>query len=229
MHVLFFRAMSAKPVVYVDEKGRFLAIEGVNDGYVIESKKHKKCKKEHKWNKKEEKPEEKKEEKQKKKCAKCKVDAVLQTRCDLCNENIYCSRSCQATDSTHAIVCASKSITTAAPVFVSQTKQPSGYGSRFVAWSAEFGGKPKYNAIMYPHYRKWYRDWPTYATLEDAEAAQVAGVVFPKISSKQSAHEITMKMRELRIQNAAMRRRTGYEIMPNPADGEFIWIKPVTE
>ena len=224
--------MSAKPVVYVDEKGRFLAIEGVNGGYVIEGKKHKKCKKEHKWNKKEKTPEEEKknkEEKHKKKCAKCKVETVLLTRCNLCNENVYCSRACQANDITHTIGCASKTITAPVPALVSQVKQPSGYGSRFVAWSTEFGGKPKYNAIMYPHYRDWYRTWPTYATLEDAETAPLAGIVLPKISSKQSFAEITMKLGDLRNEHAAMRRRTGFEIMPSPADGEFIWIKPMTE
>lgn len=216
-----------KAIVYVDENGRFLSLEGVTEGYVIETKKEKKEKKCKKWNKKKGKAEKKKKKEHVREasCANCKTRTLLLTSCNLCTEPVYCSKVCRATDSTHAIVCAAARFAKPTPALLAQPKQPSGYGSRFVAWSAEFGGKSNYNPIMYPAYREWYRAWPEYATLDDSEKAQVAGIALPKIKEALNVDTITMKLADLRVEHAAMRRRTGFEIMPNPAEGEFIWIK----
>jgi hypothetical protein len=216
-----------KAIVYVDEDGRFLSVEGVTEGYEIKVKKEKKEKKCKKWNKKKGKAEKKKKKEHtaEASCANCKTRTLLLTSCNLCTEPTYCSTVCRANDSTHAIICASARFAKPTPAVLAQPKQSSGYGSRFVAWSAEFGGKPKYNAIMYPAYREWYRNWPEYSILDDSEKAQVAGIALPKIKDDVSVDAVTMKLDDLRVEHAAMRRRTGFEIMPNPVESEFIWIK----
>lgn len=154
-------------------------------------------------------------------CSHCKARKPLLIRCHSCKEKMYCSDVCKSKDAIHPMQC----LTIAPHMHRPHHMHGGGYGRRFYPWARTYGGYPHYHPRMYPWYRGWYRGYPRYRILNPLTTAILAGATLPLLTNYSNSAYIDAELARLRAENAALRQRTGYEIMPDPASGRYVWVE----
>ena len=220
-------------VVQIDEQGRFLGIEGHDGAYmihVIGTKPEQDVETEGvlcTWNEGRgvtKMPQH--HHHASKTCSNCKTQAALTVKCPLCSKYIYCSNDCLSKDALHAPLCAEKEI-----IGNPHRNRLTGhtrrghirYGRRYGPWARFYGGGRYFRPQLYPWYRIWHRRIPRYIVY----GRRFGQVKLPRLYMPASFESIDEELARLRAENEALRKREGREIMPDPANGRYVWVKPV--
>ena len=190
-------------VVLVDKQGRFVGLEGTD--FALKEVSYPKPKKTDvlSWNT-------KPVVSMHVGCSNCgSTSKHLSVKCHHCDTRVYCSSQCSANDMTHRMNC----------ITIGPRMHRIHRHSRFPMWARTFSSGLYYNPLWYPYYRDWYRPWPRYQRV-------LALPPLPQIAPSMTYEQINEELAKLRTEHKDHRQQYGAEIVPDPANGRYIWIKP---